>query len=321
MFRSGLLRKLPVFAGPALLFAAVNCQANPLGVASGTMSATLQYRQPGQQTGCTYSGGASGACNYTNGTGFLPYNSSQGDQWDLVQADLSASLTSSVDSQGLHAQAYLGVSNEPLDPSLQHYWGSDADEGTASATWNDTLTISGSTPAYLVIGYSLDGSMSAGAHARADISESYAVYDFTSGYSLHDTDLFSTISAYGAPLNGPQNYLVYIPVTSGDQVSLMLQLQARVLFGCQAFSPILCTGGASADASHTLAFTQVGFQDNNGNWITGDTIASANGFDYSVFSPVNVSSAPEPGSMTYGALLLAAAAGLKFLRRRRERTA
>ncbi|HEY4088905.1 MAG TPA: hypothetical protein VGM43_23400 [Bryobacteraceae bacterium] len=68
----------------------------------------------------------------------------------------------------------------------------------------------------------------------------------------------------------PQNYLVYITVTAGDQLSLTPQFQTHVSVGCQAFAPVLCTATASGDASHTPAFTQVGFQDNNGNWISGD---------------------------------------------------
>jgi hypothetical protein len=313
--------KLFVLAAPALFFAGANCQANPLGVASGNMLAGLQYRQAGQQSTCSYNNAPSGGCSYTNSTGFLPYNSSQGDQWTSITADLSASIASSVDAQGLHAQASLTVSNDPLDPALVHYWGSDVGGGTASVTWSDMLTIGGSAPAYLVIGYSLDGSLNAGGQGRADIAESYSIYDYTSGAGDSNSDLFSTISAYGPPLNGPQTYLSYIPVTGGDQDSLYLQLQARVSFGCQAFTPILCSSNASADAAHTLQFTQIGFQDGNGNWITGNTIASANGFDYSVFNPANAGSAPEPGSMTYGMLLLTAGASWKFLRRRRQRPA
>jgi hypothetical protein len=302
------LKQFLIAAGSALFFAGLNCQANALGTVSGGMSATLQYRLAGQVTGCTYSTGTTNGCDYFNTTGFLPYNSSNGDPWSGLSASLTANATSAVDTAGLHAEVDLTVTNEPLDTNLQHYWGSNPGSGTATANWSDTLTISGGAPAFLVLGYTLDGTLSASGHSRADLFTSVSLHDSAAGGgNAGGTNLYSTISAIGPQLPTSQTLFYSLAVSPGDTVSLGAQLQARVFYGCQAFSPILCAGATVADVSHTLKFSQLGFQDGQGNWLSGYSVGSADGFDYNALNPANATATPEPGSFAYGMLLLAPA--------------
>jgi len=145
--------------------------AGPLGYVMGTATGASQYRQPGQPGTCSYGGltTVNAGCSYQD-TGTLPANSSDGKPWAGVNNSYTASISSSVDTNGLHAQAALSIVNDPVDLVVGTYWGSDPGDAMASAIWQDTITIGGApgSSAQVLFSFQLDGLLSATSHALAN---------------------------------------------------------------------------------------------------------------------------------------------------------
>jgi hypothetical protein len=299
-----------------LLWAVSSAGAGTLGYVSGIGSGASQYRQGTQVGTCSYNGGVSNSCSYHDFSDFLPYNSSDNQIWTGVKASYDASFSSSVDVNGLHANASITITNDPLDPgALVHYWGSDPGDGSAYAYWVDTLTISGPSAAYMVFDFGLDGTLNATSHARADAGVTWSAYDNTSHLNSTGQWTYSTLPAIGPSIpSGPiQANALY--VSPGDTISIVLRLQAYAAVGCQALSgPMLCSASASSDLGDTLKITSISFQDGIGNDLSGFAIGSTN-FDYSGLISGSSSPAPEPG--TAAGVLLGLAAVVRFSRKRR----
>jgi hypothetical protein len=318
LFGGSVKRRIPtnLCASALLLWAVSSAGAGTLGYVAGSGMGTSQYRQAGQVSSCNYNTGVSNSCSYTDTSGFLPYNSSDNQTWTSVIASYAASFSSSVDTNGLHANASITITNDPLDPGApSHYWGSDPGDGSAFAYWVDTLTISGPSAAYMLFDFGLDGTLNATSHARADAGVTWSAYDSTSHLNSNGQWTFSTLSAYGPPIPSSPIQANALYVSPGDTISITLRLQAYAAVGCQALSgPMLCSASATSDVGNTLKFTSISFQDGGGNNLSGFSIGSLDNFNYNPLISGASSPVPEPG--TAAGVLLGLAAVLRFSRKR-----
>jgi hypothetical protein len=272
--------------------------AGPLGYVMGTASGASQYRQPGQVGTCSYGSftDVTGGCTYQD-TGTLPYNSSDGKLWAGTGNSYTASISSSVDTNGLHAKASLSMINDPVDIAGGKYWGSNPGDAMASATWEDTITILGApgSSVQLLFSFMLDGVLSASSHALANAYVDWSAYDQTTKQNANSSWTYSTISAYGPPIPSFPMSGQSLTVSAGDTISISLRLRAYASVGCSAISgSMLCNAGSTADLSNTLSFSSIAFTDDNDNPVPGFSIGSSNGFDYNQFSSSTTTSAPEP---------------------------
>jgi hypothetical protein len=282
--------------------------ASPVPFVSGSANGAAWNHAQGTPTSCGYSAATSiGQCGYVS-SGILVEDPSHGSGWYGFNNSFTASLSSSADNNGLHANAQLDVFGFPLDQitRFNHYGSSYFNQATASADFFDTLTAVGPGTGLvdMVVKFNLDGDV----YAFGSGANAYATVTMNSNYGSGSVNVGNPHTGTNSIVPVQQTIsFTFHNLTVGQQFNYSLQLDANVYVSDSISfgdSPKLSTVDAVANFSNTLQFSSISFQNAAGAPLSGYSVDSTSGFNYDQFLPG--APAPEPGSvaLSLGGLVL-----------------
>jgi len=213
-------------------------------------------------------------------------------------AGASASTYAYADATGLHA--YAGITSS----------GGNDSAAQAYADFTDTITNNTGVTADVTIGYTFDGSLTAGPEAGAYVSPY-----FTGGSKYTDVGLLPGYISdvdNGTETFDQTKYSPVITLAPGQSYSFVISLYTEIVTGQRTGSAL-----GIANFSDTLSLTSFTATDQSGNALNPSLFGSGNGFSY--VNSSDSTGAPEPG--TLGLFLVSGASLLAAARKRANRPA